>query len=133
MLKSANIRDQELNREIDTVERICDICLTYKEPKLITTVAFSLTKDFNDVVALDLKEIDKTYILYLTDHATRYSAATVVKSKEKEDIAEALIKNWIAIFGAPRVFLSDNGGEFNHELLREVCEQFNITIKSTAA
>ena len=57
----------------------------------------------------------------------------MVKSKEKEDIAETLIKNWIAIFGAPRVFLSDNGGQFNNELLREVCEQFNITIKSTAA
>ena len=104
MLKSANIRDQELNREIDTVERFCDICLKYKEPKLIITVAFSLTKDFNDMGALDLKEIDKTYILHIADHATRYSAATVVKSKEKEDIAEALIKNWIAIFGAPRVF-----------------------------
>ena len=29
--------------------------------------------------------------------------------------------------------MSDNWGEFNNELLREVCEQFNITIKSTAA
>ena len=56
----------------------------------------------------------------------------MVKSKKKEDIAEAIIKNWIAIW-CPRVILSDNEGEFNNELLREVCEQFNITMKSTAA
>ena len=42
-------------------------------------------------------------------------------------------KNWIAIFGAPRVILSDNGGEFNNELLRQVCEQFYITINLTEA
>ena len=79
-----------------------------------------------------MKEIDKTYILHLIDHATRCSAAAVVKSKKK-DIAEAIIKNWVAIFGALRVFLSDNGGKFNNELLCVVCEQFNITMKSTAA
>ena len=42
-------------------------------------------------------------------------------------------KNWIAIFGAPRVILSDNGGEFNNELLRQLCEQFYITINLTEA
>ena len=133
LLKSTNITwDQELNREIDTVKRICDICVQYKKPKLRPAIGFSLSKDFNDAVVVDLKEIDKTYILYLIDHAKGYSAAAVAKSKKKEDIAEAVIKYWIAI-GAPRVILSDNGVEFNNELLREVCEQFNITMKSTAA
>ena len=50
-----------------------------------------------------------------------------------EDIAEAIIKNWIAIFAAQRVIVSDNGSEFNNELLCEVCVQFSITMKSTAA
>ena len=45
-----------------------------------------------------------------------------MKSKKKEEIAEAFINNWIAIFGAPKIILSDNGGEFNNELLRELCE-----------
>ena len=112
MLKSANITwDQESNREIDTVKRICDICVKYKKPKLRPAVGFSLLKDFNDAVVVDLKEIDKTYILHLIDHAKGYSAAAVAKSKKKEDIAEAVIKYWIAI-GAPRVILSDNGVEF---------------------
>ena len=57
----------------------------------------------------------------------------MVKSRKKEDIVEAIPKKWLAIFGAPRVILSDNVGEFNNELLYDVCEQFNITMKSTVA
>ena len=41
LLRSANIWDQELNREIYTVKRICDICLKYKKPKLRPAVGFS--------------------------------------------------------------------------------------------
>ena len=37
------------------------------------------------------------------------------------------------IFGTPKLFLSDNGGEFNNELFREMGEQLNINIKTTAA
>ena len=56
LLKSANICDQELNREIDTVERICDICLKFIKLKLRPAVGFSLSEDFNDIVPVDLKK-----------------------------------------------------------------------------
>ena len=79
-----------------------------------------------------MKEIDKTYILHLIDHTTRYSAAAVVKKKKKEDIAEAIIKNLDSFFWCPKeLFYQIMWGEFNNELLREVCKQFNITMKST--
>ena len=37
------------------------------------------------------------------------------------------------IFGTPDLFLSDNGGEINNELFRDMGEQLNINIKTTAA
>ena len=46
LLKSTNIRDQELNRETGTVKRICNICLKYKKTKLTPALGFSLSKDF---------------------------------------------------------------------------------------
>ena len=75
----------------------------------------------------------KVHILHIVDQATWFSAVAVMKSKKKEEIAETFIKNWITIFGTPKTILSDNGEEFNNELLSELCEQFNISIKSTAA
>ena len=54
------------------------------------------------LIAVDLKEI--RHFLHVINHATRYSAAALVKSK-KEDIAETIMKIWIVIFGDPRVIL----------------------------
>ena len=132
-MESANIHDKELIQEINNIEEQCDICLKYKKPKLRPVVGFSLSRDFSDVVAVNLKAIEKVHILHIVDHATQFSVAAVVKSKRKEESAEAFIKNWIAIFGAPKTILLDNGGEFNNELLHELCEQLNISVKSTAA
>lgn len=85
LLKSATIYDQELNREIDIVEKNCDIGLKYRGKKVETS-----TRIFLIQITVDLKEIDRTYTLHLilVDHATRCSAATYVKKKKKEGIAE---------------------------------------------
>ena len=133
LIKSSNIDDRELLEIIDTIDNKCQVCMKYKKTKLRPSVGFSLSKDFNDVVAVDLKPTNGIHILHIIDHATRFSAAAVVKSKRKEEIVDAFIKHWIAIFGAPGKILSDNGGEFNNDLFHELGEQFNIVITSTPA
>ena len=50
-------------------------------------------KGFNDVVAADLKSINGILILHMIDYATRFSAASVVKSKKREEIVGAFIKH----------------------------------------
>ena len=39
----------------------------------------------------------------------------------------------MSIFGSPKKFLVDNGGEFNNEDFRSLCENVNILILTTAA
>ena len=70
--------------------------------------------------------------LHITDNATRFSKAAVVRSKRKEEIVDAFIKNWIVIFGAPGVILPDNGSEFSNSLFLNMAEEFNITLKTNA-
>ena len=100
LTKSSNIDDKELLEIIDTIDNKCQVCMKYKKAKLRPYVGFSLSKDFNDVVAVDLKPTNGIHILHIIDHATRFNAAAVVKSK-KEGIVNAFIKHWIANFGAP--------------------------------
>ena len=95
-------------------------------------VGLSLSKHFNDVISIDLKEINGDKILHMVHHATRFSSATVVKSKHKDEIVKAIFQHWIVLFGPPNQILSDNGGEFNNELLREMSDQLNIFVRSTA-
>ena len=87
-MQSANIHDKELIEEINNIDEQCDICLKYKKPKLRPVVGFSISRDFS-VVAVDLKAMEKVHNLHIVDHATRFSVAVVVKSKKKEEIAEA--------------------------------------------
>ena len=71
---------------IEDVESKCEVCTKYKRPSPKPIVSFPLAKEFNETVAMDLKVYDGHYILHLIDHATRFSAATVISSKTKENI-----------------------------------------------
>ena len=72
--------------------------MKYKKTKLRPVVSRSLLKDFNDIVAADLKSINGILILLMIYHATRFGVAAVDKSKKKE-VVDAFIMHWIAIFG----------------------------------
>ena len=80
---------------------------------------------------MDLKEINGFKILHLIDHATCYSAVTIVKLKQKEEIVKAIFKIWITLFGHPNEILSDNGGELNNYAWCDLSDQLNVFIRTT--
>lgn len=43
------------------------------------------------------------------------------------------MKCWLSKHGAPKRLYSDNGGEFNNEEVRDLAENFNMEVKTTAA
>ena len=43
------------------------------------------------------------------------------------------MKSWIGVFGTMNAVLSDNGGEFNNELIREVASMLGVELLTTAA
>ena len=97
-------------------------------------VGFSFAKEFNETVSMDLKTYHGFLFLHIIDHATRFSTAAVIRSKEKEEIIDKVFKHWVALFGCPRKVLSDNGGgEFNNELFRDMAQLLNTQVLSTAA
>ena len=122
----------ELLNLLDVIEKNCEICIKYKKPSLKPAVGFSLSKEFN-VISMDLKHINGITFPHIIDHATRFSTASVFKSKRQEEIVDIFIKHWITIFGAPGMLISDNASEFNNSLFANMAEMFNINIKPTAA
>ena len=94
----------------------------------------SIAKVFNDVVAMDLKVwTHGQYFLVLVDHATRFCTAEFITNKNPATIVKALFNKWIPFFGAPKQLMSDNGCEFNNELMRSLGDGFGIKITCTAA
>lgn len=106
-----------------------------EDPPPRPVVGLALGNRFNDTVCLDLKEYqhNQCWILHLIDTSTRYSAARLIKTKKSEEIIRNIFLMWISYFGAPKRFLSDNGGEFNNEGYRQMNEKLNIETCPTAA
>lgn len=133
LIKSAGITDGHLKQEIAKVTEDCDTCKRYKKPASRPVVSIPLATKFNKTVSMDLKKWNDIYFLVLVDVGTRYTQAAVVKDKLPQTILKAIFKCWIALFGAPSEFFSDNGGEFNNSQMRELCDLYNVKFMCTAA
>ena len=135
LVKTAGIDDKELFQAINTLNENCDTCKRFKKTPPRPVVTFPLAKEFNEVVALDLKvfENNKTYFLHLIDHATRFSAASVIKSKKPEVIINDFFRIWVSVFGSPKKVLGDNGGEFVNSHFLDMCQNLNINFITTSA
>lgn len=134
LISNSGVSDTVIHKLVDEISSSCDICKTFKQPPLRPVVGFPTASSFNDTVAMDLKSMgNNLYLLHMIDHATRYSSACVIRNKKKETIIKATLEYWIRIFGSPGSFLTDNGGEFINDDMLRYAEQFNITLKTTAA
>jgi hypothetical protein len=69
----------------------------------------------------------------MIDHFTRYQVATVLKSKEPSHVIDAITTKWLPFFGRVDKILTDNGGEFCNEEMREVASALNIIHLTTGA
>ena len=132
-LKSADQYDDSFAPIIDKIINGCEGCLLRKRSPDRPAVALNPSKDFNDVVAMDLKIFNNKYILYLVDCFTRYTLGTVIPSKDPQVVIKAIIRLWIRIFGKPSQFWFDNGGEFSNNFMTEVCSMLDIKIHTTGA
>ena len=111
----------------------CETCKRFKRPPARPVVSLPLATTFNDTVAMDIKFYHGTPLLHLIDCCTRFSMTAALTSKHAKVVVENIFKLWITIFGCPKRFLSDNGGEFANQEFRDVAEALNIQVITTAA
>ena len=120
--------DPALTAQIKKTVVMCSTCNLYKKPPPCPTVGLPLATCFQETVAMDLKFYEGKIIPHLIDHATRLSQAVHIPSKHPRVITEALLTNWISIYGPADKSLTDNEGEFVNNKFFDLCEQFNIVI-----
>ena len=133
MLHNADMLDNDIEKQIRSVTENCEVCIKYKRPAARPVVSVQMAEKFNEVIAMDLKQVRQHLVLVMVDLATRYCVASVIPNKSAKTVVGRIFRNWISLFGAPRKFLSDNGLEFNNSDMRELGDLFGVKILATAA
>ena len=72
------------------------------------------------------------HFLVMVDAATRFVRASVILNRSPETPITELFVNWISLFGSPKRFLSDNGGESNNDSMRTLADCYGIILVCTA-
>ena len=91
--------------------------------------------DTNEIITLDLKELDNgKYVLWFIDSFSKYLKGVVINNKKKETVLTSLYYDWICPMGIPSVgFWTDNGGEFQNNVMAEFVDKYGLVLKFGAA
>lgn len=133
LLKDAGVWKEELQECLTKVYENCELCKMYKKTPPRPAVSKPMANRFNEKIAMDLKQWRGSWILHLFDMFTRFSVSVFIDRKKSSDVIDKIMKCWIAVFGVMECILTDNGGEFNSDEMREVCSILHVEICTTAA
>ena len=113
---------------------MCEICKLYHCTPSQQVVWFPQAENFNEKVAMNLKKWGNRWILHLVDMWSRVTASVFINRKRSRDVIENIMLHWFrAGFGIMKSILTDNGGEFSTDEMREVCSILNVQISAAAA
>ena len=128
--RNANLLSDEVRKTIKRVVMNCKVCQKFKRSLGRPKVAIPKVTDFNQIVAIDLKQIGSKYILWMVCSFTRFISGVVITNKRMETVVDALNNGWNWRFGFPSIgFWADNGTEFRNDELNEYASKFGFTVK----
>ena len=118
------LKNGEMDTQVDlsSLEKVFSSCkFYYKKTPLRSMFDLFQAHVFSETVAMDLKEwtdgSNRTRFLHMTDHAARYSASSVIKSKRKEVVVDQIFSIWMTILGYPQKIV-DNSDELDNTEFR---------------
>ena len=129
------------NMDLDTrlVISTCKFCAQRKNvPQRYHVSEHLMTGYPFEKISIDLAgplpsgENGEKYILGIIDNFSRFVALIPLKRGTAEEVAKALVRHWISLFGSPYSIHSDRGTEFENVLIKELCSVLGI-IKTKSA
>ena len=111
--------------QTDTVLKRCLPCLKTKAHQQKAPLKPIVSTYPLELVHIDYLKLDKAQgkedVLIITDHFTRFSQAVVTTSQTAMTTAKALVEKYFFPYGFPRKILSDQGRNFESNLIRNLC------------
>ncbi|UYV82560.1 K02A2.6-like, partial [Cordylochernes scorpioides] len=119
------------------VEKWCRNCTQCSARKGPTTRSKGKLKIYNvgapfERIAIDVagpfpkSDLGNKYILVIMDYFTKWPVAVPIPDQEASTVSEALLQDWVCIFGVPRILHSDQGRNFESNIFQELCRRLGI-------
>ena len=105
----------------------CSRCLKRKSTPQVAPLQPILVSQPLELVHLDYLTLEPSKgnienVLVITDHFTRYALAYASKTQTAQATARILWDNFICHYGFPEQFISDQGRNFESDLIKELCK-----------
>ena len=105
----------------------CSRCLRRKTPPQVAPLQPILVTQPLEFVHMDYLSLEPSKgnienVLVITDHFTRYALAYPSKTQTAQTTARILWDNFICHYGFPEKFISDQGRNFESDLIKELCK-----------
>ena len=105
----------------------CTRCLRRKTPPQVAPLRPILVTQPLELVHMDYLFLEPSKgnienVLVITDHFTRYALAYPSKTQTAQATARILWDNFICHYGFPEKFISDQGRNFESDLIKELCK-----------
>ena len=105
----------------------CSRCLRRKTtPQVAPLQPIYVTRPLElvhmDYLSLEPSKGNIENVLVITDHFTRYALAYPSKTQTAQATARILWDNFICHYGFPEKFISDQGRNFESDLIKELCK-----------
>lgn len=130
-----------MKNDITEYVRTCEQCQLVKLTRVKTRMPMFLTDtplNVFDKLAIDtvgplpVTPDGYRHVLTMQCLLTKYCIAVTVLNIKAITISHALATNFIAIYGAPKVILSDKGTSFLNKVFRELARIFKISLLTTS-
>lgn len=126
---------------IEKFIKSCDSCQKNKAspvkrmPMTITSTSNKpFEKIFLDIVGPLLSSYHQNkYILTIMDDLTKYAVAVPIPNQEAETVANALLTDFVSIYGCPQSILTDQGTNFMSSVFQNLCKLLRIKKINTSA
>uniref|UniRef100_A0A3P9LYG9 Gypsy retrotransposon integrase-like protein 1 n=1 Tax=Oryzias latipes TaxID=8090 RepID=A0A3P9LYG9_ORYLA len=113
--------------------RTCERCVLSKalQPKVKTYMGSVKAFRPHEILAIDFTVLDpatdgRENVLVMTDVFSKYTQTVPTKDQRASTVAEALVKHWFQLFGPPARIHSDQGRNFESNLVHQLCKFYQI-------